>query len=178
MSKYVKNLLSQDIAKRLEGVEDAVLVNVVGLDVNKTVALRKQLREQNIHVLAIKNSLARRATQGTPLHAALEGAEGSLAVVWGAEDFVSLAKVITKLDQDASYEAFTTQGGVMDGEKLTPDRVKQISKWPSRTEQLSILSGQIVSVGANLSGALLGPGGTIAGQIEQKAQEDEQAETE
>jgi ribosomal protein L10 len=178
MSKYVKDLITQDIAKRLEGVEEAVLVNVVGLDVNASVALRKQLRDKNIHILAIKNSLARRATEGTPLHAALDGAEGSLAVVWGAEDFVSLAKEVAKLDKDSEFEAFSAKGGVMDGEKLTAERVKEISKWPSRTEQLSILSGQILSVGANLSGALLGPGGTLVGQIKQKAEDSEEAESE
>ena len=178
MSKYVKNLIAQDIARRLEGVEEALLVNVIGLDVNESVALRKQLREKNIHILAIKNSLARRATEGTPLHAALDGAEGSLAFVWGAEDFVSLAKEVAKLDQDAEFEAFKAKGGVMDGAKLTADRVKEISKWPSRTEQLSILSGQILSPGANLSGALLGPGGTVAGQVDKKAGDGEEGGTE
>ena len=176
MSKYVKNLIAQDIAKRLEGVEEALLVNVIGLDVNESVELRKQLREKNIHVLAIKNSLARRATAGTPLHAALDIAEGSLAFVWGSEDFVSLAKEIAKLDQAAEFEAFKAQGGVMDGEALTAERVREISRWPSRTEQLSILSGQILSPGANLSSALLGPGGTVAGQIEQKAEEDKEGD--
>lgn len=174
MSKYVKNLIAQDIAKRLEGVEEALLVNVIGLGVNESVALRKQLREKDIHILAIKNSLARRATEGTPLHVALEGAEGSLAFVWGGEDLISLAKEVAKLDKDPEFKAFTAQGGVMDGESLTADRVKEISKWPSRTEQLSILSGQMLSPGSNLSGALLGPGGTVAGQIEKKAGDDEE----
>ena len=73
MSKYVKNLVSNDIARRLSGVQDALLVNVVGMNANQSVVLRKQLREKNIHLLVIKNSLAKRATEGTPLAAAFDG---------------------------------------------------------------------------------------------------------
>ena len=44
------------------------------------------------------------------------------------------------------------KGGVMDGQPLAADQVKAVSKWPSRKEQLSILSGQILSAGANSVG--------------------------
>lgn len=176
MSKYLKNLVAQDIRGRLESVEDALLVSVVGLDVNQTVVLRKDLREKDIHLLAVKNSLAQRATEGTPLSTALEGAEGTLAIVWGGEDFISLTKEIARLDADSSFEAFRARGGVMDGEKLSAERVREISKWPSRTEQLSILSGQILSPGAKISAALLGPGAVIAGQIKEKAGDGDESE--
>ena len=81
MSKYVKNLVVKDIILRLEGVQDALLVNVVGLDANSTMALRRQLRQKDIHLLVVKNGLAKRAAEGTPLAAAFEGAEGTLAMV-------------------------------------------------------------------------------------------------
>jgi ribosomal protein L10 len=175
MSKYVKELVTREIAKRLSGVEDALLVNVIGLDVNETVVLRKRLREKNIRLLVVKNSLAKRATEGTPLAAAFEGLEGAQALVWGSDDIVSLAKEITKLDEDKDFEAFKATGGVMDGERLTAAGVKDVSKWPSRTEQLSILMGQVLSPGADLSGALLGPGAALAGQIKEKAKGDEES---
>jgi ribosomal protein L10 len=173
MSKYVKGLLADQLSGRLEGVEDALLVNVVGLDANKSVQLRRQLRDKNINLLVVRNGLARRAAEGTPLATALSGMDGNLAFVWGAEDFVSLVKEVTRLDGDDEYEAFQTRGGVMDGEQLSPERVKEISKWPSRSEQLSILVGQILGPGANLVGAIVGPGANLASQIKQKSEGDE-----
>jgi ribosomal protein L10 len=170
MSKYVKELVTREFAARLEGLDSGLLVNVVGLDANKTVALRKRLREKNINLMVVRNGLARRATGGTPLAAAFEGAEGSLAFVWGAEDFVSLAKEITKLDETDEFKEFKTRGGVMDGERLSPERVREISKWPSRAEQLSIVAGQILSPGANLMAAISGPGAGLASQIKQKSE--------
>ena len=37
MSKYLKDLISQDLGRRLDGVEDALLVNMIGLDANTSV---------------------------------------------------------------------------------------------------------------------------------------------
>ena len=171
MSKYVKDLVVQDLKRRLDGVDDAVLVNVVGMEANDTVVLRKQLRDKVIGLLVVKNSLAKRATEGTPLNAAFDGAEGALAVVWGGEDFVSLVKEITKVDKGGGFEKFEPRGGVMDGEHLTPEKVKEISKWPNRMEQLSLLMGQVLAPGANLVSQLTAPGGALASQIKQKSEE-------
>lgn len=169
MSKYVKDLITRDIAERLRGVENCLLVNVIGMDSTSTVNLRRDLRSKGINLLVVKNSLARRACEGTSLAPAFEGIKGTTAVVWGAEDIVALAKEITRLSEDESLPKFETRGGVLDGEQLTPEKVKEISKWPSRKEQLSLLVGQILSPGANLSGALLGPGALLASQLKEKA---------
>ena len=171
MSKLVKDLMMKDFARRLDGVDDCLLVNVIGLDANNTVVLRKRLREKNISLMVVKNSLVRRATEGGPLSNAFKDIEGAMAVVWGAEDFVSLAKEVADLDKGTDFDEFTARGGVMDGQSLTADKVKEISKWPNREEQLSLLVGQILGPGANLAAQLIGPGGALASQVKQKSEE-------
>jgi large subunit ribosomal protein L10 len=174
MSKYVKDLVTRDIKRRLEGVEDAVLVSCVGMDANTTNELRGELEKQDIHMLVVKNSLAKRATEGLQLSVAFEGATGQIGVCWGSSDFVSLVKELVKLDKDKQkFENFVTSGGVMDGERLDADGVREVSKWPNRQEQISMLVGQVLSPGAQLSGALLGPGKKLNSQIKQKGEEAE-----
>ncbi len=173
MSRQVKELLTRDLTRRLTDVSDCVVANVVGMNAISTTALRRRLREKNIRVMVIKNSLARRATEGTSLAPAFEGLDGASAVVWGGEDFVSLVKEVVELDKDPVYERFEARGGVMDGERLDADKVKAISKWPSRLEQLSILSGQLTSSWTLLQSQLIGPGGKLASQIEKKSKEGE-----
>lgn len=174
MSKYVKDLLAKDLSSRVEGVENCVLANVIGMDANATTNLRKRLREKDIRLMVVKNSVARRATEGTTLAPAFEGLEGTAAMLWGADDFVSLVKEVVALDKDAEeFEKFTARGGVMDGEQLDTDKVKEISKWPSREEQLSMLVGQIMGPGATLAAQLIGPGGQLASQIGQVGEEKE-----
>lgn len=179
MSKYVKNLISKDLRDRLQGVNDALLVNMVGLDANTNTRLRADLRKKNIHVLVVKNSMAARAAEGTPLAPMFNGLAGTSAICWGSEDIVSLAKEITKLIKDDAMPAFIGKGGVMDGEQLSAEQIEQVSKWPSRTEQLSFLMGQILSPGAVLAGQLTSIGGALASQIEQKGEgEDAEAPAE
>jgi large subunit ribosomal protein L10 len=173
MSKYVKDLITQDLRNRLSGVEDALLVDVIGMKNETTVQLRQRLRQKNIRLMVIKNSLARRATEGTRLASAFERSEGTLALVWGGEDVISLAKEIIKISQMKEFEPFKPKGGAMEGQPLSADQVQAVSKWPSRLEQLSILSGQILSPGAKLSSQLLGAGAKLASQIKKKGEGDE-----
>lgn len=173
MSKLLKDMIASEIRKRLDGVNDALLVNVIGLNSLNTFNLRKELRGKNIHLLVIKNSLAKRATEGTPLAKAFDECEGSLAVVWGAEDFVSLAKELFEIHKRPEFEKFTARGGVMEGERLTAEKVKDISKWPNRAGQISILLGQILSPGSKLLSQLNSPGGKLLSQVKKKSEGDE-----
>src|SRR4051812_27541357 len=173
MSKQLKNLIADEVKKRLTGVNDALLVNVIGLDSANTFNLRRELRSKNISLLVVKNSLARRATEGTALNKAFDDSEGSLAVVWGAEDFVSLAKELVALHKKPEYEKFTAKGGVMEGEKLSPEKVTEISKWPNRAGQISIVLGQILSPGSKLMSQITGPGGKLMSQVKKKSESEE-----
>ena len=140
MSKYVKDLVTAHLRSQLEGVEEALVVNVSGVDANANVQLRRELRSKEIHLLMVKNSLAK--------------------------EVIRLAKI-------DEYSPFGPLGGVMDGEKLDADGLKAVSKWPSRQEQISMLVGQILGPGAQISGALLGPGKTLNSQIKKKGEGEE-----
>jgi ribosomal protein L10 len=172
MSKTVKELVTSQLRRELEGVEEMLLVNVVGLDAIRTTELRKSLRAKNIKLMVVKNSLARRATEGTALAPAFEGSEGTLAMLWGAVDIVTLAKEVVKLAEHKDFEKFSARGGVMGGARLAPGDIKSVSKWPTREEQLSILAGQILSPGARLNSQLLAVGGALASQIKQHAEKE------
>ena len=173
MSKQIKDLITGEVRKRLEGVNDALLVNVIGLDSANTFNLRRELRIKNISLLVVKNSLAKRATVGTPLARAFDESEGSLAIVWGAEDFVSLAKELVALHKKPEYEKFTAKGGVMEGERLTPEKVTEVSKWPNRAGQISIVLGQILSPGGKLLSQINAPGGKLMSQVKKKSEGEE-----
>ena len=165
MSKFVKNLIVDQIKKELSEVQDCVLVNVIGLDAGQSGQLRDRLHEKSINIRVVKKSMAIRATEGTDLAPAFEGIGGSVAVCWGGNDFVSMVKELVELDKDENFEAFSTCGGVLDGESLTPAAVAEISKWPTREEVLSTIVGQLLGPGATLAAQLIGPGGTLASQV-------------
>jgi len=173
MSKYVKNLLTDHLREQLKGVDDALVVNMVGLSATVDNRLRKELHSKNIHVVVVKNSMARRAVEGTKLAPAFDDVSGSSAICWGSEDIVSLAKEIVKIARNVKFAPFSAQGGVMDGERITAAQVDQVAKWPSRDEQLSLLIGQILGPGGRLASQLTSAGGAVASQIAQLGEEKE-----
>jgi len=167
MSKYVKNLIADHLRDRLRGVNEALLVDVIGLNAVANDKLRSELRGKNIQVLVVKNSLAQRAAEGTPLSPMFAGLTGTSAVCWGGEDIAALAKEIARLVKDEKYKPFTLRGGVLDGQRLSEQQVVEVGKWPSRSEQLSILAAQILSPGGTLCGQLTAMGGALASQVEE-----------
>jgi ribosomal protein L10 len=173
MSKYVKNLIVDELKGRLDGVSDAVIANVIGMDSAKTYGIRKLFRDKGVSMLVVKRSLAGRATTSSSLNSLFSQKDGSVAVIWGCEDFVSLCKEITAVVKSNQFAKFELKGGVMDGEALTAEQVLAISKWPNRQEQISLLVGQILSPGANLSAQLLGPGAQLAGQVKKLVENKE-----
>jgi len=173
MSKELKNMTVEEYSRRLKGVSDAVLVNVIGMDSLSTFNFRKELRGKNLNLLVVKSSLAKRATEGTSLVNAFEGSDGCVAVVWGGDDFVSLAKEITEIQKKPQYEKCKSRGGVMDGEKLSPEKLAEVAKWPNRTQQIGILVGQILAPGANLLSQLNAPGGLLLSQVKKKSEGEE-----
>jgi large subunit ribosomal protein L10 len=151
MSKQMKSMLVDDLKGRLDGVGELIVVSLGRLDAQKTTQLRQALRKKRINLQLIKNSLARMATSGSALAPAFEQADGMLAIAWGGEDVVDLAKELDRLSGVKDYEGFECRGGAIDGARLDAADVKQVAKWPTRAEQLSLLSGQISSLAATLS---------------------------
>lgn len=179
MSKRVKNIITSDLSKRLDGVQNALLVNVIGLEVNTSNRLRRDFAAKGIRLLVVKNSLAARATQGTPLDGLFKGLQGSCAVVWGDMEIVNLAKEIVKVSKDKAYAKFEIRGGILDGEAFAAAKAVEISTWPTREEQIALLLGQIIGVGSKLSGQLLSVGAKLASQFEKLSDgaESDAAET-
>ena len=176
MSKQMKSMLVDDLKGRLGGVGDLIVVSLGRLDAQKTTQLRQTLRKKKIQLQLVKNSLARMAMSGTPLAPAFEKPEGMLAIAWGGEDVVDLAKELDRISGDKQFEGFECRGGALDGGRLGADDVKRVAKWPTRGEQLSILSGQISSLASVLAGQILSAGGALAGQIASRVEDLEKAE--
>jgi large subunit ribosomal protein L10 len=175
MSKAIKDMLVEDLKHRLQDVGDVIVVSLGRLDAQKTTQLRQHLRAKRIQLQLVKNSLARRAIAGTPLEPALAKAEGMLALAWGGEDVVDLAKELDRLSGVKDFEGFECHAGALDGGRLEAADVKRVAKWPTRSEQLSILSGQISSLASVLAGQITSAGGVLAGQIASRVEDLEKA---
>lgn len=171
MSKVIKNHIINELTRELDGHGEVLVVDVSGLTGNEVNALRVELSAKDISLLTVKNSLARRACDGTTLEALGPVLEGPSTLVWGGEDVVALSREITKWAKE--FDTLAIKGGAVDGKSLDAAGVDKLSKSPGRPELLSIIAGLILSPGGNIAGALLGPGGIVAGQVKSKAEDED-----
>jgi large subunit ribosomal protein L10 len=172
MSKPVKTLIKQELAKRFDEVTSVAVCGFTGLDSASTYAMRSRLAEKGIKVTVVKNSMAKAAFKEAGLDTINALLEGPCAVAYGTDSIVSVVRELLVVNKD--IPAFTIKGAVLDGDVFTgEDQIKALSKFPTREEALGQLVGCILSAGSNISAALLGPAGQIAGilkTIEEKGE--------
>lgn len=171
MSKPIKQMIIDDIRQKLGECRDVLVVNSSKLDAITDNRLRGSLRKKGIYLLQVKNTLARRALEEVGVKS-MEGVlAGPSTLVWGGEDIVSLSKEIAKWAKE--IDKLEIKGGAVEGQVVNAKGVDELSKSPGRLELISQIVGLALSPGARLAGALLGPGGTISGQLKAMTDKDE-----
>jgi large subunit ribosomal protein L10 len=173
MSKRIKNMLAEDLRQRLGGCRDMLVVDNSRLDGVSGTNLRLKLRKQNIRMLGVKNSLARKVLAEMGLDGLGTFLSGPSTLVYGGPDIVALSKEVAKWAKD--LEALQIKGGIVDGTAVNPAEVDALSKSPSREELLGKIVMLALSPGAQLAALLAGAGGTVAGQIKAIAEKEPEA---
>lgn len=171
MSKVVKEMLIDELRSRLDGRKDFLVLDVSGVDAVTNNQLRLTLAEKGITILGVKNRLLQVILRDSGLDPLNEVLDGPSAIVWGGEDIVGLSREMTQWAK--KIDKLEIKGGAVDGQQVDSSGVVDISKGPSRLEQIGQISGLILSPGARLAGALLGPGGTISGQLKSLADKED-----
>jgi large subunit ribosomal protein L10 len=170
MSKTVKKMLIGEIRDRIGETRDLLVVDSSKLDALTANRFRLALREKQISLLTVKNTLARRALNDAGVTALDPVLDGPSTIVWGGEDIVALSKEIARWAKE--LEPLSIKGGAVEGTTLDAADVDRLSKSPSREELIGQIAGLILSPGAQLAGALLGPGGYLVGQFKELAERE------
>ena len=148
----LKQPIVNAIAEDIKDATSVVLVDYRGLTVEQDTQLRKQLREAGITYKVCKNTMMKRAFEGTAFAGLEEYLEGPSAIAISTEDATAPARIICKFAKTAV--ALQVKAGVVDGEVYDADRVKVLSAIPSREELLSKLLGSLQSPITNLARVL------------------------
>jgi large subunit ribosomal protein L10 len=170
MSKPVKEMLRREIIRRLKEVQDLAVVSVTGIGGVANNKLRGDLRGQGIRVMMVRNALARQAFSELGLEKAASLLDGPCALAYGSQSVVDLVRAM--MDKAKTAPQLKVKGALMEGEIFGPERVEELSKYPTRIEALGKLSGALLAPGGNILSAALGPGRIIGGllkAIEEKA---------
>ena len=148
----LKQPVVQAIAEDIKDAASVVLVDYRGLTVAEDTALRKQLREAGVIYKVCKNTMMKRAFEGTDFAALDEHLEGPSAIAISKDDATAPARILCKFAKDA--KALELKAGVVEGTVYDVAGLTELSKVPSREELLSKLLGSLQSPITNLARVL------------------------
>jgi len=126
------------LTEQFKNSKSAIVLSFNKLTVEQDQQFRNELRETGATYRVVKNTLARRAVEGTPFEEAREHFTGVTSIAWTDGDPVDLSKVISKYIKEKS-EIFEFKTGVVDGKVVTINEVKEIASLPSKEELVSKL---------------------------------------
>lgn len=172
MSKPVKALLRKELVQRLAGVDSLTVLSLAGVDGVASNRIRQQLKDNDIRLTVVKNSVARQALKEANLAPACDLLEGPCALVTGGASVVATVRQL--LDFAKQAPALKVRRALMEGTVFGPDRVDELSRFPTREEALAQLAGLIVAAGGRLAAIALAPGGRVAGAIAAIAEKAQQ----
>ncbi len=121
------------LTEQFKNAKAAMVVGFKGMTVPKDQELRNQLREAGVSYGVVKNTLARKAAEGTAFEQATDQFKGVTAVALSNEDPVNLSKAISKFAK-ANPEIFQFKVGIVEGKVVELRDVEAIASLPSKDE--------------------------------------------
>ena len=139
----LKQPIVEAISADIKDAQSVVIVDYRGLTVAQDTELRKQLRDAGVVYKVCKNTMMKRAFEGTEFEGLSNVLEGPSAIAISKEDATAPARIICNFAKEA--DKLEVKGGVVEGTVYDVAGIKEISSIPSREELLSRLLGSMQS---------------------------------
>ena len=139
----VKQPIVEEIKAQLDGVKSIVVVDYRGISVADVTELRKQCREAGVIYKVYKNTMVRRAVEGTEFEGIVKDLEGTNAFAISKEDATLAARVVAKFIKKA--KVCQLKSGVVEGTYYDAKGIETIATIPSREELIAKFMGSIQS---------------------------------
>ena len=148
MNREEKAAVVEDLSNRLDSAKIAIVTDYKGLNVASFQELRRELRKNNAEIRVAKNTLLRRAVDGTPFDVIMDHLQGTTALTVSYEDPVAPAKILVQFAKD--HPELQIRVGALEGKALTPEELVALSKLPSKEVMLATLLSVMNAVPTSL----------------------------
>lgn len=151
MSKALemKKAIVEEISSKFSNAASVILFDYRGLTVEEVSELRRQFREAGVEYKVYKNTLVKRALQDKNADAFEALMEGPNAIAFGYEDPITPAKIGSEFAK--KHKALELKAGIVEGEFLDEERVKELAAIPSREVLIAKLLGSFKAPVSNFA---------------------------
>ena len=130
----LKQPIVEEISNSIKDAQSVVLVNYSGLTVEQDTILRKELREAGVQYKVYKNTMMRRAFEGTAFESLSDHLHGTNAIAISETDATAPARILAKYAKQ--FPALELIAGVVEGNYNDQAGIQALSTIPSREELL------------------------------------------
>ncbi|MEQ6886024.1 50S ribosomal protein L10 [Salicola sp. Rm-C-2C1-2] len=135
-----KKAIVAEVNEAASGALSVVLADYRGVNSGDMTALRTKAREQNVYLRVVRNTLAKRAVQGTDFECVSEALAGPTLFAFSMEDPGAGARLLKDFSKE--NDNFEIKALAVGGELLGGEQIDRLAKLPTRDEAL----GQLASV--------------------------------
>lgn len=134
-----KQAVVAEVAAVAAAAPAAIAAEYSGLNVAEMTALRRQARDAGIHLRVVRNTLARRALEGTQFDCMRNALTGPLILAFSNDEPGSAAKVIRNFAKE--NEKLVVRLIALDGVLLDSTEIERVANLPSLDQARSMLLG-------------------------------------
>ena len=142
-AKQAKQVIIDEIKAKLDGAQSAVVIDYMGTTVAQADAMRNKLREANVDYTVYKNTLIKRAIEGTEFAPLADVLDGPSAIAISKEDATAPARVLKEVIDE--FKKMEFKAGVVEGNYFDQEGIKEIASIPSRDVLIAKFMGSIQS---------------------------------
>ncbi len=136
-----KKAIVAEVAEIVAGTTSVIAAEYRGLTVDKLTELRKQARESDVVLRVIKNSLAKRAFEGTDYACLQDSLSGPLLLAFSQEDPAAAARIFNDFVKD--NDKLIVKSIALGDKLMDASQLETLAKMPTRDQALGMLAGVI-----------------------------------
>ena len=126
-----------EVAQVAAQAHSVIAAEYQGLTVGEMTELRAKARESNVQMRVVKNTLAKRAFDGTDYACMNDALEGQMVYAFSMEEPGGAARVIKDYAKD--NEKLVVKLIALGGELLEPSEIKRLASMPTYDQAISML---------------------------------------
>ena len=150
-----KKAIVSEVSEVAQVAHSAVGAEYRGLSVVQLTELRSKARESGVYMRVVKNSLAKRAIEGTDFACMNEALVGPLLLAFSKEDPGAAARVVS--DFAKANDKWVVKIVSIGGKLLAPGEISRLAKMPTKEQAISMLMSVMLAPTTKLVRTLAEP---------------------
>ena len=132
-----KKSIVAEVSAIAADAHSAIAAEYHGLSVVEMTELRAKARNEGVYLRVVKNSLAKRAVEGTEFACMQDSLVGPLVMAFSQEDPGAAARLVSEFSKD--HDKLIAKVIAIGGEVLPIEDLERLSKLPNRDQAIALL---------------------------------------